>query len=94
MRRVRVEGKRRQDLLVGRARRVEAALEVFDAQHRRLDLVGERRARPDPWPSAAHPPDATQPSRAARSSTCRAAAAAGVTVSASRASAPRPKNGA
>ena len=46
MRRVRVEGKRRQDLLVGRARRVEAALEVFDAQHRRLDLVGERRARP------------------------------------------------
>ena len=35
-----------------------------------------------------------QPSRAARSSTCRAAAAAGVTVSASRASAPRPKNGA
>ena len=46
MRRVRIEGKRRQDLLVGRARRVEAALEVFDAQHRRLDLVGERRARP------------------------------------------------
>ena len=46
MRRVRVERKRRQDLLVGRARRVEAALEVFDAQHRRLDLVGERRARP------------------------------------------------
>ena len=46
MRRVRVERKRRQDLLVGRARRVEAALEVFDAQHRRLDLLGERRARP------------------------------------------------